>query len=242
MFIFIQIRSKHLKTIDLIDQSCSTCKNRGVLKIHFYQNYTWLFGPIAPVGKHATIECGVCKTTIPNKKWTKEFDAIFRKEKKLLKTPLRLWRGSIILLLLIITPFVLWQSRIANPLNFKRVNGNLEINKTNIKNCKEGDVLFATISKLSDDKRSFVNVEGESLVKVVKIEGDKTILKIHTDKFKFEDQFDLELSDLDDTKFVEIMEIKTDPLRKLGNLVLYTAPSKEVEFHAIGRASAVIQQ
>lgn len=242
MFIFIQIRSKHLKTIDLIDQSCSTCKNRGVLKIHFYQNYTWLFGPIAPAGKHATIECGVCKTTIPNKKWTKEFDAIFRKEKKLLKTPLRLWRGSIILLLLIITPFVLWQSRIANPLNFKRVNGNLEVNKTNIKNCKEGDVLFATISKLSDDKRSFVNVEGESLVKVVKIEGDKTILKIYTDKFKFQDQFDLELSDLDDTKFIEIMEVKTDGLRNFGNLELYTAPTKDIEFHAIGRASAVIQQ
>ena len=78
MFFFYEIRDHHHKTIDLQDQTCPVCKNRGTMKMHFMQNYAFFFGPMMPYTKHAVVECESCQTTIPNKKWTKELEAIYK--------------------------------------------------------------------------------------------------------------------------------------------------------------------
>ena len=133
----------------------------------------------------------------------------------------------------------MYKTRIANPFNFKNVNGNLEINKNNVKNCKVGDVLFVSISK---NQETSATLDRFTLAKVLKTEGDKTTIKIYTDKYEFTDQFSLALSDLDHSKFREEIEIKTERLRKFGNLIYYNPPSEKMKFIAFGNASSVIKE
>ena len=145
--IFAQFSSHHHKTINLLDQTCPVCKNGGVLKMHFMQQYATIIIPFMAGRKYAVIDCDFCHKTVPNKLWTKEFAAIYKQEKKTLKTPLKLWTGLFLILFTLLTFFTLYKTRIANPFNFKNANGNLEINKNNVKNCKEGDLLFVSIYK-----------------------------------------------------------------------------------------------
>ena len=81
-----------------------------------------------------------------------------------------------------------------------------------------------------------------TLAKVLKTEGDKTTIKMYTDKYDFTDQFSLALSDLDHSKFREEIEIKTEKLRKFGNLNYYNPPSKKMEIIPFGYAESVIQE
>ena len=236
---YYQIRSYFHKTINLPNQTCPVCKNRGVLKMHFLQQYAWVIGPIMPGGKYFKIDCDFCHKTVPNKLWTKEFNAIYKQEKKTLKTPLKLWSGLFVILFTFLTFFTLYKTRIANPFNFKNVNGNLEINKNNVKNCKVGDVLFVSISK---NQETSATLDRFTLAKVLKTEGDKTTIKMYTDKYDFTDQFSLALSDLDHSKFREEIEIKTEKLRKFGNLNYYNPPSKKMEIIPFGYAESVIQE
>ena len=237
--IFAQFRTHHHKTINLLDKTCPVCKNRGVLKMHFMQQYATILIPFMAGRKYAVIDCDFCHKTVPNKLWTKEFDAIYKQEKKTLKTPLRLWTGLFLILFTLLTFFTLYKTRIANPFNFKNANGNLEINKNNVKNCKEGDVLFVSIDKYNETPAT---LDRFTLAKVIKTEGDKTTIKMYTDKYEFKDQFSLALSDLDNSKFREEIEIKTERLRKFGNLIYYNPPSEKMKFIAFGNASSVIKE
>ena len=237
--IFAQFRSHHHKTVNLLDKTCPVCKNRGVLKMHFMQQYASIIIPFMAGRKYAVIDCDFCHKTVPNKLWTKEFDAIYKQEKKTLKTPLILWTGLFVILFTFLTFFTLYKTRIANPFNFKNVNGNLEINKNNVKNCKVGDVLFVSISK---NQETSATLDRFTLAKALKTEGDKTTIKMYTDKYEFTDQFSLALSDLDHSKFREEIEIKTEQLRKFRNLNYYNPPSKKMEIIPFGYAESVIQE
>ena len=235
MLIFYQIRSKHIKTVDLSDQTCTTCKNKGVLKMHFFQNYLWLFGPIAPAGKHATIECTVCNTTLPNKKWTKELDAIYKKEIKTIKTPLKMWRGFVILWIFILgILFYVYQS-FTTPNDYQTILNNKEVNLANIKNFKEGDVLF--ISILEKNK----NYPISTVAKVEKIEGNKTTLVKYEEEIQYFKQIDLHLSDIDPSKFNQEIEVKTDAIRKTGELENFKPNSKLYKDTHLGEATVVIK-
>lgn len=235
---FYTIRSHHHKTINLQDQTCPVCKNRGVLKMHLMQQYGSFIISFMPGGKYAIIDCDFCRKTVPNKLWTKELDVIYKQEKRTLKTPLKLWTGLILVLFTVLTLYTLYKTRIANPFNLKNVNGDLEINKSNVKNCKVGDVLFISVIK----QTKTASAPDYTLAKVIKIEGDKTSIQLYSDKFEFLDQFKLYLYDLDDAKFKEVIEIKTDPLRSFGNLVYYNPPTEKLKFIAFSYASAVIQE
>lgn len=239
MIVFYQIRSHFHKTVDLPNETCSSCNNRGTLKMHFLQQYAWIFGPLMPGKKFATIQCDVCNEKLPNKLWTKELDAIYKQEKKTINTPFRMWRGMIFMLLLFIIPYSLMKMRILNPMNLKRVNQSEDVNKTNVKNCKEGDVLFVSINKYTETSAS---TDRFTLAKILKIEGDKTTIKIYTDNYEFMNQYDLALSDLDNSKFKEEIEIKTESLRRFGNLIYYNPPSEKMKFIAFGYARSVIQE
>ncbi|MFD2909153.1 hypothetical protein ACFSX9_10435 [Flavobacterium ardleyense] len=204
------------------------------------QKYAWLLGPMAPGRKYAVLECSVCNIAIPQDKWTNKLNAIFQEEKKKIKTPLRMWRGTVILLLLLITPFALLEARIANPFNFKRVNNNELVNKTNVQDFKINDVFFICKDDLTNTNE-FVYVPHHYAAKVIKTEEDKTTIALYDEKFEFLQQYDIQLSDLEDSKFKEQIEVKTQPLRTLGNLVYYIAPAKNLEYRAFGRAFLVIK-
>lgn len=239
--LFYQIRSHHHKTINLPNESCMLCKNKGVLKMHLLQQYAdALFIPFLAGRKYATVECESCNKTLPNKLWAKELDTLYKQEKKALKTPLKLWSGSILVLVACLTVFTLFKARIANPFNFKRVNSSEAINKLNVQNFKLGDVLFVDFIEHSTESTNYKNES--SLAKVIKIDGDKSVIKIYSDKFKFLDQYDLELSDVEDSKFKDDIEIKTAPLRKFGNLIYYDPPSEKMNFQAFGVARLVVKE
>ena len=192
MFFFYEIRDHHHKIIDLQDQTCPVCKNRGTMKMHFMQNYAFFFGPMMPYAKHAVLECESCQTTIPNKKWTKELEVIYKDEKAKLKTPLRLWRGTIVIVSVFLGLFLLMQSGIKNPLGMKDDQQTEAESKARFAAIQVNDVMMV----------AFLNGGDAGLVKVISVDGNKIGVKISATKYpSWLDGFDLSLSKVNDADF-----------------------------------------
>lgn len=238
MMLFYQTRSHFHKTVDLPNTTCSHCNNRGTLKMYLMQHYTWMFGPIIPGNKYALIQCDVCETKMPNTLWTKELDAIYKQEKKALKTPFRMWRGMIFMSLLFIIPYSLTKLNIIKKAPTKPLITTVNAVKLDTKNFIEGDVLFISIDKTNKEYASLYDF---TLVKIIKIEGDKTILKKYTELFDFKDQNSLRLSDVTNAKFEEILEVKTDFLRKNESLIYYKTPIGKQENRAFGHTLSILK-
>ncbi len=95
MFIVYQIRSKLSKTIVVPHIECPNCKQKGQLQMHFFQKYTWLFGPILPAGKSAVLDCTTCQSNITTKNWTKELHFFLKTQKKQIPIPFRYYSGFV---------------------------------------------------------------------------------------------------------------------------------------------------
>ena len=78
MFIVIEHRSHHHKTVSLTEEVCPLCQEKGQLKLHIMQKYQHMIGPLTPLPKYAVLECDACDKTIPNNKWNKKFDEIYQ--------------------------------------------------------------------------------------------------------------------------------------------------------------------
>lgn len=237
MMLFYQVRSHFHKTVDLPKHTCASCNNRGTMEMRFMQKYVWMFGPIMPNNKYAIVACQVCENQVPITSWTKELDGIYKQEKKTLKTPFRMWRGMIIMLLIFIIPYTLFSLnilKIANPATEKQIES---VIISNVKDFKKGDVLFISLNTSS-------KIDYHTLANVVETEGAKTILKKYSEKFEYMDKDKLTLSSLDHSKFIEEIAVKTEPLRgKSGNLIPYTlAPEKKNDFAVpFGRAVLILK-
>ena len=216
MVFFYEFRNHEHKTVILQDETCPICKNKGVLKMHFLQSYIWMFGPMIPSLKYAVLECESCQTTIPNKKWTKELDAIYKKEKATLKTPLRLWRGLIVISTTFLLLFGMMKSGIKNPFGLQDDQQIQTDSRERFQNIQLNDLIFVGFS---DVNRKGTTKEN-GIMKVVSIDGNKIGAKVYTEKF---DQanfgYDLKLSDVDDSKFEpEIKYFDAEKFKKNFNL------------------------
>ena len=175
---------------------------------------------------------------MPNTLWTKELDAIYKQEKKALKTPFRMWRGMIFMLLLFIIPYSLTKLNIIKKASTKPLITTVNAVKLDAKNFIEGDVLFISIDKTNKEYASLYDF---TLVKIIKIEGDKTILKKYTELFDFKDQNSLRLSDVNNAKFEEILEVKTDFLRQNESLIYYKTPIGKQKNRAFGHTLSILK-
>lgn len=239
MMIFYQVRSHYHSTIDLSNETCTSCGNRGTLKMFLMQKYIWLYGPILPSAKYDIIKCSFCESKLPNTQWNKELDALYHQEKKALKTPFRMWRGAILMLLLFIIPFTLLKLNIIKPAELKLASAVTNSKMPIVQDAKVGDVLFISINQHTNN--SFRKAY-HTLAKVIKIEEDKTTIKMYSNKFSYTDQYNLKVSNLDDSKFSEELEIQTGPLKKKGNLRYYNAPTEKYDFVGFGNASTILQE
>jgi hypothetical protein len=100
MFIYYQIRRHHYKTEAVPYVTCPVCHTEGYLQMSILQKYMWQLGPVAPSAKYAIAWCEHCENYVPKVKWTDAMDQAFRSLKQGLKTPLRLYRGLIVIPLL----------------------------------------------------------------------------------------------------------------------------------------------
>lgn len=216
MFFFYEIRNHEHKTVQLQDQTCPNCKNRGVLKMHFMQSYAWFLGPMLPYTKYAVLECESCNETIPNKKWTKELDAIYHKEKATLKTPLRLWRGMIVICTFLLAMFLMMKSGIKNPFGLKDDQQVQTDSRARFQNIQVNDVLYVGFS----DPNNKGTTSGNGIMKIVSIEGNKLGAKVYKEKFEKNNfGYDLKLDDIDESKFEsETMYFDTAKFKKNNNL------------------------
>ena len=161
-------------------------------------------------------------------------------EKKLLKTPLKLWRGFFIVMLILLGTLYYVYHTVTTPNDYQKILNNKEVNLTNVKNYKVGDVLFIGIMIYPENSSGYP--EYYTFAKVEKIEKDKTTLRKSSEKFNYFQQSDLKLSDVDDSKFYEEIIVKTDDLRKNGSLKLFDSPKGKSENQLFGNAETVIKE
>ena len=238
MIVFYQERSHHHKTIDLPNETCTNCGNRGTLKMYLMQKYVWVLGPLLPSKKYAIIECSFCDNKIPSSDWNKKTEDLYQKEIKAIKTPVRMWRGAVLMVLLYLIPYTLIKLKVFKKAMVKPLIETVNAKKIDVKDFKEGDVLFISTDKTNKDNTSLYDF---TLVKVIKIEGDKTILKKYTETFDFKDQNTLSLSAIDDSKFKEEIVVKTFFLREDESLVYYTKQEGMLENKVFGSALTILK-
>jgi hypothetical protein len=94
MFLFYQIRTLTHTTTDCPGITCPLCGKTGGVRLSIRQRYAWLLGPIAPSPKFGLASCSNCGQQIPAVQWTDELEKTYRTELSKVKTPLRLWRGT----------------------------------------------------------------------------------------------------------------------------------------------------
>ena len=149
-----------------------------------------------------------------------------------------MWRGMIFMSLLFIIPYSLTKLNIIKKAPTKPLITTVNAVKLDTKNFIEGDVLFISIDKTNKEYASLYDF---TLVKIIKIEGDKTILKKYTELFDFKDQNSLRLSDVTNAKFEEILEVKTDFLRQNESLIYYKTPIGKQENRAFGHTLSILK-
>ena len=238
MIIFYQERFHHHKTIDLPNETCTNCGNRGTMKMYMMQKYVWLFGPLLPSKKYAIIECSFCDNKIPSSDWNKKTEEIYHKEIKAIKTPVRMWRGGVLMVLLFLIPYTLIKLKVLKKATVKPLMETVNTKKPDCKNFKVGDVLFISTDKTN---KNYASLYDFTLVKVMQIDGDKTILKKYTDLFDSQDKNTLSLSAIDDSKFKEEIAVKTKFLRENESLVYYTKQEGMLENKVFGSALTIIK-
>ena len=222
----------HHKTIDLPNEECPLCKEKTTLQMHMMQKYTWWFGPMAPANKYAVLECQNWQKTIPNRLWTDKFDAIYTQNKASIKTPFRMWRGLIVIPSIFLILYISIKLGVKNPLGLRDDTQTLSEVSQAVKNVKVNDVYFASMIEGS-------RMTNFKVIKITKIEDDKAYIKIYPEPYQnFQDMYDIEKEDLDESKFSkEEKIIQLQGFKANQNLVEY----KKDNFIAFGRVQGEIK-
>ncbi len=202
MVLFIEHRSHHHKTINLPNECCPLCGEKGKLKLHLMQKYQHMMGPLTPLLKYGVLECDACDSTIPNKKWTDSFDAIYKKEISQIKTPARMWRGMWVLPLVCVA--LIGIIKVASALDSGR-KSDYELEqiqmKKDILSINEKSILFGSSLDLKTNEEAKTPFR---VYKIEKIKGDTAFISTYSNKkYQFNDRIDLHISDLDNSKFSE---------------------------------------
>ncbi|WP_129718226.1 hypothetical protein [Pedobacter sp. SYP-B3415] len=97
MIFIYQIRSLEHKTEACPDLMCPMCSQQGGVHITVRQRYVWWLGPMLPSGKYGIAWCERCGDRILGVKWSPELTRRYKEIRSTTKTPLRLWRGMIVI-------------------------------------------------------------------------------------------------------------------------------------------------
>ncbi|HVI47879.1 MAG TPA: hypothetical protein VM802_23625 [Chitinophaga sp.] len=172
MIIIYQIRTLDHKTEHCPDVTCPLCKEKGGIHIHVSQRYIWWFGPMVPSAKIGEAWCDRCDKRIPNLKWNKELSQRFKAIKSSIKTPLRLWRGLIVIASLFVVGYIagviLTAKRTASKQAFE------ERMTKYVTSPQPGDIIYGNTGGTLIRTASYATTTNQvyALFKVVKVDGD----------------------------------------------------------------------
>lgn len=213
-----EIRIHHHKTIEIKSSICTICQQKSDLKLHLYQKYIWnilLLGPVIPSIKFGVLECSTCQKNIPNRSWNPEIKSIYSKEKALLKTPLRFWRGGAILMCMLVG-FALYGAKAVRK---GRMFRNVEKYS---KNIAKDDILIVC------DSTNFHGINQNKIMKIQKIEGNKVYLVLYADRVSWEEQSEVDKDNLDPDKFGKnVLVVSLDYLKKKQYLMKFDKNGQE---------------
>ena len=172
MFIIYQIRSLEHTRKHYPGLACPLANGGGDgVTIVVLQRYVWWLGPMMPSMKYGVAFCDN-GDKIPVAKWTPEITAKYKELKATTKTPLRLWRGMIV-----IPAFILVLALVAQIAIRTRASDDKELTE-HVNNPQPGDIFYAntggTLVRNENSATTTNDVYG--LFKVIKIDGDSIYL------------------------------------------------------------------
>lgn len=172
MFIVYQIRSVEHTRNHYPKLACPASSGGGEgVTIVVLQRYVWFIGPMMPSLKYGVAFCDNGEK-IPASKWTPEIRAKYKELKATTKTPLRLWRGMIV-----IPSFILVLAAFAQFAKFKKGNDDKAL-AAYVADPKPGDIFYAstggTLVRNENSATTTNNVY--ALFKVTKVVGDSIFL------------------------------------------------------------------
>jgi hypothetical protein len=229
IFIPIDLRSFHHKTIEIKETICPLCQQKGELKLHLMQKYVWCFlvlGPTLPSKKYGVLECAACNKSILVKSWSSEIKAVYNAEKLQLKTPLRFWRGWLILMCMLAGMFFY----MSKALRKNKMLANVE---KELQNIKQNDILIIS------DSTAYYGLNKNKILKVLKITGNKVYLVCYADRVDWDEQSEIEKDNLDLQKFgTEPIVVSLEQIKKRKSLVKFDKNGHE-EFLSCGGINGI---
>ena len=172
MFIVYQIRSVEHTRKHYPGLACPLPNSSGGgVTIVVLQRYVWFVGPMMPSLKYGVAFCDNGEK-IPAAKWTPDITAKYKELKATTKTPLRLWRGMIV-----IPAFILVLAVVAQVAKHRKSTSDKEL-AAYIADPQPGDIFYAsTGGKLVRSENSATTTNSVyALFKVMKVEGDNVVL------------------------------------------------------------------
>jgi hypothetical protein len=240
MFVIIQHRSFHHKTVALHEENCPLCQEKGHLQLHIMQRYQWFIGPMTPLPKYGIIECDACKQTVPNAKWGDRLTAIYKNQKNSVKTPARMWRGMWVLPLLFVVAIgvIKIAFRGSDGISANAYEQQMSEKQQRSKNIKVGDVIFIMLSGVTTNEQLKTAF---TLVKVENISGNVVSLKTYDQRWgSYMDFNDMSLATLDNNKFGSAITIfSLDGMQR--NEILIEVKEDGTPEKALGENFAIIQ-
>lgn len=172
MFIVYQIRSVEHTRKHYPGLACPQANGGGEgVTIAVLQRYIWFVGPMMPSLKYGVAFCDNGEK-IPAAKWTPEITAKYKELKATTKTPLRMWRG-----LIVIPSFILVLAVVAQFTKNMKSNSDKEL-AAYVADPHPGDIFYAstggTLVRSENSATTTNNVY--ALFKVIKIDGDNIVL------------------------------------------------------------------
>ncbi|MBO9728375.1 MAG: hypothetical protein J7623_07020 [Chitinophaga sp.] len=168
MIIVYQIRSMEHTRKHYPDLACPAANGGGTgVTIAVLQRYLWFFGPMMPTLKFGVAFCDNGER-IPASKWTPEITAKYKELKAGTRTPLRLWRGMIV-----IPSFILVLALFARIAKFKKDRSDKEV-AGYVADPKPGDIYYANNggTLVIDGNSATSTNDVYALYKVKDIQGD----------------------------------------------------------------------
>lgn len=168
MIIVYQIRSMEHTRKHYPDLACPAANGGGTgVTVAVLQRYIWFVGPMMPSLKYGVAFCDNGER-IPASKWTPEITAKYKELKAGTRTPLRLWRG-----LIVIPSFILVLALFARITKFKKDRGDKEVAAL-VADPKVGDIFYANNGGrlVVDGNSARATDDVYALFKVTNISGD----------------------------------------------------------------------
>lgn len=172
MLIVYQIRSVEHTRKHYPGLACPAANGGGEgVTIAVLQRYVWFIGPMMPSLKYGVAFCDN-GARIPAAKWTPEITAKYKELKATTKTPLRMWRG-----MMVIPGFILVLALFAQIARHKKAGEDKELAAYKA-DPQPGDIIYASTggTLVRNENSATTTNSVYALFKVVKINGDSIFL------------------------------------------------------------------